>query len=99
MVIGMIGTGCSASALQTANSLDQAGVELVQVHDAGSPLLANRTNYNNSLGILGSTQSFVDLALALMRKSGCKNIAILFESNASTFDRRENPLSHHLTAV
>ena len=84
-VVGVIGPGCSASALQTAHALNLAPVELVQVHDAGSPLLADRTEFSNSLGILGSTQSFVDLSFALMRKTGWQNIAILFESNRIFF--------------
>ena len=80
-VVGMVGPGCSTSALQTAHMLNQPEIELLQIHGGGSPLLADRSEYNNSLGILGSTQSFVDLSIALMRKSGWQNIAILFESN------------------
>ena len=84
-VVGMIGPGCSASTLQTAHALNQPDIELVHIHDAGSPLLSDRNMYPNSLGILGSTQSFVDLSLALMWKSGWRNIAILFESNRVYF--------------
>ena len=84
-VVGMVGPGCSASALQTAHTLNQPNIELVHIHDAGSPLLSDRNKYHNSLGILGSTQSFVDLSLALMWKSGWSNIAILFESNRVYF--------------
>ena len=80
-VIGMVGPGCSTSALQTAPLLNQPEIQLIQVHGGGSPLFANRSIYSNSLSILGSTKAFVDLSLALMRKSGWQNIAILFESN------------------
>ena len=80
-VVGMVGPGCSSSALQTAHMLNQPVVDLIQIHGGGSPVLADRTKYPNTLGILGSTKSFVDLSLALMWKSGWQNIAILFESN------------------
>ena len=84
-VVGVIGPGCSKSALQTGNLIEQRIIQLVQIHGGGSPLLADRTLYQNSLGILGSTQTYVDLSLALMRKSNWKNIAILFESNRVFF--------------
>ena len=80
-VVGMVGPGCSSSAVQTGYVINQPAIELVQIHGGGSPLLADRNEYTNSLGILGSTQSFVNLSLALMRKTGWQNIAILFESN------------------
>ena len=80
-VIGLVGPGCSSSALQTAQLLNRSAINLIQIHGGGSPLLADRTKYPNALGLLGSTQSFVDLSLALMKKTGWHNIAILFESN------------------
>ena len=80
-VVGLVGPGCSSSALQTAKLLNRSAINLIQIHGGGSPLLADRTKYPNSLGLLGSTQSFVDLSLALMKKTGWHNIAILFESN------------------
>ena len=80
-VVGIVGPGCSASALQTATFVNESRIELVHIHGGGSPILANRSRYNNSLGILGSTQSFVDLSIALMKKNKWRNIAILFESN------------------
>ena len=80
-VIGMIGPGCSASSIQAAHVMNQPEIELVQVHGGGSYLLENRTIFPNSIGILGSTQSFVDLSLALIDVSGWRNIAILYESN------------------
>ena len=63
-------------------------IDKVILHDAGSPLLANRTMYKNSVGILGSTkglalgstQPFVDLSLALMDEVGWRHIVILYKS-------------------
>ena len=80
LVVGVVGPGCSASALELANVIDQSRVEVVQIHGGGSLLLANRSRYNNSLGILGSTQSFIDLSVALLKQNKWSNIAILFES-------------------
>ena len=80
-VIGMIGPGCSASSIQAAHVMNQPEIELVHVHGGGSYLLENRTFFQNSIGILGSTQSFVDLSLTLIDKSSWRNIAILYESN------------------
>ena len=80
-VVGVVGPGCSASALELANVISESKVEVVQIHGGGSLLLANRTRYNNSLGILGSTQSFIDLSIALLKKNGWSNIAVLFESS------------------
>lgn len=81
LVVGVVGPGCSASALELANVINESNVEVVQIHGGGSLLLANRTRYNNSLGILGSTQSFIDLSVALLKRNGWSNIAVLFESS------------------
>ena len=90
-VVGMIGPGCSTSSLQTAHSLNQPDIELVHIHGAGTHLLEDRQNYGNSIGILGSTRSFVHLSLALMRLSGWQKIAILFEIDR-TFYRSSKEL-------
>ena len=80
-VVGMIGPGCSTSSLQAAHMMNQPEIELVQLHGGGSYLLENRTLFPNSIGILGSTQAFVNLSLVLIKKTGWRNIAILYESN------------------
>jgi ABC-type branched-subunit amino acid transport system substrate-binding protein len=80
-VIGMIGPGCSASSIQAAHVMNQPEIELVQLHGGGSNLLENRILFPNSIGILGSTRSFVDLSLALIDQKGWRRIAILYESN------------------
>ena len=80
-VVGMIGPSCSTSSIQAAHVMNQPEIELVQVHGGGSYLLENRTLFRNSIGILGSTRSFVDLSLALIDQKGWRRIAILYESN------------------
>ena len=79
-VIGVVGPGCSVSALAMSEIVNNPNIDMVILHDAGSPLLTNRTTYKNSIGILGSTQPFVDLSLALMNEVGWRHIAILYES-------------------
>ena len=83
-VIGMVGPGCSSSALQAAHVMNQPEIELVQVHGGGSYVLENRTLFPNSIGVLGSTRSFVDLSLALIDYEPdrlWRKVAILYESN------------------
>ena len=79
-VVGVVGPGCSVSAVAMSKIANNPRVEVVVLHDAGTPLLANRDTYYNSIGILGSTQPFVDLSLALMNETGWRHIAILYES-------------------
>ena len=80
IVVGVVGPGCSVSAVAMSEIVNNPRIEVVILHDAGTPLLANRTTYKNSIGILGSTQPFVDLSLALMNETGWRHIAILYES-------------------
>ena len=80
-VVGMIGPGCSSSSVHAARILNRPDIELVQIHGGGSFLLEDRNNFNNSIGILGSSRSFVQLSLKLMNKSDWLNIAILYENN------------------
>ena len=78
--VGMVGPGCSVSSMQTGNILNQPEINLVHVHGGGSLLLSDRSKFTNSLGILGSTQSYRELSLTLMKTNGWHNVAILFES-------------------
>ena len=80
-VVGMIGPGCSTSSLHAAHVVNQPSIDLVHVHGGGSFLLEDRQNFPNSIGILGSTRTFVHLSLDLIEKSGWNNIAILYESS------------------
>ena len=79
-IVGMIGPGCSASSLLSGHVLNQPEIEIVHIHGGGSPLLSNRSTYTNSLGILGSTQFYMDHSVTLLKRNGWHNIAILFEN-------------------
>ena len=79
-VVGAVGPGCSVSSVAMSKVANADAIEIVVLHDAGTPQLADRARFKNSLGILGSSEEFANLSLALMRKTSWKNIAILYES-------------------
>ena len=78
-VVGIIGPVCSQDSVQVSSLTNRPGLKLVVLHNAGSPMLSDRTRFPNSLGILGTTHSLVDLSLALMKESRWQNIALLYE--------------------
>ena len=54
-VTGIVGPGCSTSAMTVSPLNGQDSISLVNVHIAGSHLLTNRAEYPNSFGTLDST--------------------------------------------
>jgi ABC-type branched-subunit amino acid transport system substrate-binding protein len=98
-VIGAVGPGCSVSAVAMSEIVNNPNVDMVILHDAGSPLLTNRTTYKNSVGILGSTQPFVDLSLALMDEVGWRHIAILYESTRLYYRSTTENFINKMTGV
>ncbi len=98
-VIGSVGPGCSVSAVAMSEIVNNPNVDMVILHDAGSPLLTNRTTYKNSVGILGSTQPFVDLSLALMDEVGWRHIAILYESTRLYYRSTTENFINKMTGV
>lgn len=98
-VVGVVGPGCSVSALAMSEIVNNPNIDTVILHDAGSPLLTNRTMYKNSIGILGSTQPFVDLSLALMNEVVWRHIAILYESTRLYYRSTTENFVDKLTGV
>ena len=80
VIIGVIGPGCTISTMQMSAITNRPEVELVILHDAGSPLFADRTKYNNSISILGSIHPLADVSTALVRETKWHNIAILCDN-------------------
>ncbi len=80
-IAAVIGPGCSASATILSSLTAHSDVELLNIHIAGSPLLANRKQYPYSFGTLDSTEVFVDTLLALMRKNDWTNVGVLYEES------------------
>ena len=79
-VVGILGPVCSMDSKVVSTLTNRPDLELVVVHNSGLSLLGNRTMFPHSIGILGSSQSLVDLSVALLDESGWKNIAVLYES-------------------
>lgn len=79
-VTGIIGPGCSSSSAALAPLTGRPEVSLVTVHGAGSPTLANRTQYPHLLGTLGSTRSFVQAFYYLLKEGNWSRIAILYDN-------------------
>ena len=77
-VVGILGTGCSVSAIEAVKLASRPEVRLVVVHNGGNQMLEN---YDNSIGILGSPISLIDLSLALIKKNGWHNVHVLYESS------------------
>jgi len=82
---GVIGPGCSSSTGALANLTGRPELGVVTVHDAGSPKFENRSVYPYQIGILGSTQSFIQGFYHLLEESKWKKIAILFDDTRQFF--------------
>ena len=80
-IVGIVGPGCSASALTLSPLNAREPLSLVNVHIAGSLNLFNRTKYPNSFGTLDSTQVFVKASLALMKKNNWMRVAAFYDES------------------
>ena len=80
-IVGIVGPGCSASALTLSPLNARDPLSLVNVHIAGSLNLFNRTKYPNSFGTLDSTQVFVKTSLALMEKNNWTRVAAFYDES------------------
>ena len=79
-VVGLIGPGCSPSALAVLSTINtQNRTSLIAVHGAGS-LAINRAAFPHAFGTLGSSYAYVDTMFALMNHSGWRNIAIMVDA-------------------
>ena len=93
-VVGILGTGCSVSAIEAVKLASRPEVRLVVVHNGGSQMLEN---YDNSIGILGSPISLIDLSLALIKKNDWHNVHILYESDHQYYLEMKSSFLNRLT--
>ena len=93
-VVGVIGTGCSASAIHVVKLASRPGIQLFVVHTGGSLVLES---YKNSVGILGSSKLFVDLSLALIKENGWQNVIILYEESHPYYHEMADHFLIHLS--
>lgn len=102
-ILGIIGPGCSTSSLAVSSLSSHSSIALMNVHLAGTPLLENRAKFPYSLGILGSSYSFVNATVALMREAKWKRIAVLYDEERifflSTYQHLQNDLRDHIEGV
>ena len=78
-VVGVVGPGCSTSATTVAPQIGRNSTSLLCIHIAGSPLLADRSNYPYAFSTLDSTEAFAEAIIALVMNNGWENIAVLFD--------------------
>ena len=90
-VVGIIGPVCSQDSILVSSITNRPDLKLITLQSTGVPSVlvplqreslapGRNGNFNYSLDILGSTQPLVDLSLALLRKSGWRNISVLYEN-------------------
>ena len=84
-IVGIIGPGCSTSALAVSPQNSHPQIALLNMHIAGSLLLENRTKFAYSFGILGSSYGFVNSTVALMRIANWRRIAVLYDEERAFF--------------
>ena len=80
-IVGLIGPGCSASAVAIAPLIIGNNVSLLSIHGAGTPQLENHTKYPNSFGIFGSSHGLVDTIIALMQLRDWTKVGVLYDSS------------------
>ena len=74
---GIVGPTCSASTIELSSLTNRTQLNLVTVHDAGSPNLADRTRYTFMLGTLGSADGFAQAMVNLLKMARWKRMAVL----------------------
>ena len=79
--VGIVGPGCSNSALTVSSLIRRQELSMLTIHVAGSLLLSNRSLYEYSFGTLDSTTVFVEASLALMRRNDWKKVGILYDES------------------
>ena len=80
-VSGIVGPGCSTSAVTVSPLSGQRSTALINVHVAGSLLLENRTTYPYAFGTLDSTTAFALAAQKLLVNNKWSRIGVLYDPN------------------
>ena len=79
LLTGIIGPGCSSSAIGLAPLVNRSNLSLVMVHGAGSPILADHDNFRFSFGTLGASENFVKGFIYLADEAQWTRVAVLFD--------------------
>ena len=78
-IAGIIGPGCTASALAISSILERPKTALPNIHLATSPVLSNRSKYSNTYGIRSSSLMMVITAISLSEHNKWEKIAALLD--------------------
>ncbi len=79
-IVGLIGPGCSASAVAIAPLTTQGNISLINIHGAGTPKLGDHSRYKNLFGIYGSSNGIAAAMIAMIEDRGWTNVAVLYDS-------------------
>lgn len=78
-VVGMVGPGCSKSAIALNEIIRQPKLNLMQVSIASSPVL-NGTEFENSFRIVGSSLVYVNGYSKLIEVAGWEQVGIIYDN-------------------
>ncbi len=84
-IVGVVGPGCSDSAVAVSTLCTRSEISLVTVHLGFSPLLADRESFPYAFTNADTTLVSVDAAVALMQYNDWKTVAFLYEVDTLVF--------------
>ena len=80
-LVGVLGPGCSLSAVAVAGLTSKENLTIVTLHGGGSPLLSNRTAYPYALSSLGTRSFLTTTAIKLIQESNWTLVGVLFDES------------------
>ena len=78
---GIIGPGCTDSSMAVSSLSSRPEIALPNVHLGTSPLLEDRNRYRYAYGIISSSFTFVQTAIALAEHNKWEDVAVLYDSD------------------
>ena len=78
---GIVGPGCSGAAELVSAITGENRIAILNFHIVSSPRLTDRTQYGYSFGTVGSSRSYVELFLKLMRENDWQSVAVFYEES------------------
>ena len=94
---GVVGPGCSESALFLGNQIAQPALEILSISLAGSNKLKFRDDFHNSFSVIGSSTLYVQAIRAIIRNQQWKNVSVLHDLSRSFFSSIQQQLESDVT--
>lgn len=91
-VQGVIGPGCSESALFLGNQIAQPALEVLSISLAGSYNLSARDDFKNSFSVIDSEELYIGAIQAIARDQEWGNISVLHDLSRSFFSSIQHTL-------